>query len=78
MISSIRIQGFKSIVDQTIDLGLFNVLIGANGSGKTNILEAIGVLSAAVHGSINPETLGHRGVRTGSPWDYKSSFKGYT
>ncbi|MDP8237973.1 MAG: ATP-binding protein [Candidatus Hatepunaea meridiana] len=76
MISSIRIQGFKSIVDQKIDLGLFNVLIGANGCGKTNILEAIGVLSAAAYGSIERESLRYRGVRPGKPTLYKSSFKG--
>ncbi|NQU06395.1 MAG: ATP-binding protein [Calditrichaeota bacterium] len=75
MISSIRIQGFKSIVDQKIDLGLFNVLVGANGSGKSNILEAIGVLGAAAFGSVEPETLRYRGVRIDSPPAYKSSFK---
>ncbi|NQT34986.1 ATP-binding protein [bacterium] len=76
MISSIRIQGFKSIVDQTLDLGLFNVLIGANGSGKTNILEAIGVFSAAAYGSVERESLRYRGVRPGEPALYKSSFTG--
>lgn len=34
----IRIAGFKSIRDQTVDLRPLNVLIGANGSGKSNFI----------------------------------------
>jgi len=47
MLKKITIQGFKSLYDiSDLELGLVNVLIGANGSGKTNLLEAIGVLGA--------------------------------
>lgn len=46
-ISSLALKGFESIVDQQIELGQLNVLIGANGAGKTAVLEAIGVLGAA-------------------------------
>jgi ABC-type transport system involved in cytochrome bd biosynthesis fused ATPase/permease subunit len=41
MIDKIRIGNYKSIVDLTLDLGRFNVIIGTNGCGKSNILEAI-------------------------------------
>ena len=47
MINKIRIRNFKSIVDLTLDLGRVNVIIGANGCGKTNILEAITFASMA-------------------------------
>lgn len=76
MINKIRIDGFKSLRDLEIDLGVVNVFIGANGSGKSNILEAIGVLSAAAGGRIDDEALIRRGVRPGLPSLYKSSFKG--
>jgi predicted ATPase len=75
MISKLEIKGFKSLVDVSIELGAVNVFIGANGSGKSNLLEAVGVLGAAVFGSVEPETLRYRGVRLGIPESYKSSFK---
>ncbi|MBM9520465.1 AAA family ATPase [Desulforhopalus vacuolatus] len=46
MIKTLSIKGFKTLRDFSIDLGTVNVFIGANGSGKSNILEALGVLSA--------------------------------
>jgi len=74
-LKKIRIQGFKSIVDQEFEPGQVNVLIGANGSGKTSLLEAIGILSAAISGYVDDEALQRRGVRLGIPQLYKSSFK---
>ncbi len=41
MLTKLTIQGFKSIERQTIELGALNVLIGANGSGKSNLLSAL-------------------------------------
>ena len=35
----IHVENFKSLKDFTIDFRKFNVLIGSNGSGKTNVLE---------------------------------------
>ena len=74
MITSIHIRGFKSLVDEFIEIGNVNVFIGANGSGKSNILEAIGVLSAASSSNVDDESLMRRGVRPGLPTLYKSSF----
>jgi predicted ATPase len=74
-LKKIRIQGFKSIVDQEIEPGQVNVLIGANGSGKTALLEAIGMLSAAISGTVDNEALQRRGVHLTTPQLYKSSFK---
>lgn len=76
MITSFRVEGFKSLQEADIELGRVNVFIGANGSGKSNLLEAIGVMGAAAFGSVEPETLRYRGVRPGLPALYKSSFKG--
>ena len=75
MITSIHIRGFKTLLDASIELGAVNVFIGANGSGKSNILEAIGVLSAASSSVVNDESLLRRGVRPGLPTLYKSSFQ---
>ena len=74
MIKSITVKAFKSIPDLTVQLGQINAFIGANGSGKSNILEAIGVLSAAASGVVDDESLMRRGVRPGVPALYKTSF----
>jgi predicted ATPase len=48
MIESVEIQNFKNIRHQRIDLEPLTVFVGANGSGKTSVLEAVllGVHSA--------------------------------
>lgn len=65
---------FKSLADVTVELGLVNVFVGANGSGKSNLLEALGVLSAAADGKVDDQSLLARGVRPGVPRVYKSAF----
>jgi len=74
LVNKLVIHSFKSVVEQEILLGCVNVFIGANGSGKSNVLEAIGVLSAAASGRVDDESLKHRGVRPGLPRLYKSAF----
>jgi predicted ATPase len=80
MIKKLTIDHFKSIHELTIELGKINIFLGANGSGKTNILESLGVVSAAVSGIVDDESLLRRGVRPGVPRLYKTSsqkFKTY-
>lgn len=74
MIRKVDIRGFKSIYSVTIELGRVNCFIGANGVGKSNLLEALGVLGAAANGVVDDESLLRRGVRAGLPRLYKSSF----
>ena len=45
-------------------------MCGANGSGKTVLLEAIGMLSAALNGRVDNSALQGRGVRLGTPQLY--------
>lgn len=75
-IKEIRIKEFKSIADITLDLGKVNVLIGENGAGKSNILEAIGVISAAIAGNTNYSSLKERGVRLSAPEVFKMALCG--
>ena len=74
MLDSLSVKTFKSLDDVTVELGLVNVFIGANGGGKSNLLEALGVLSAAADGKVDEQTLLARGVRPGLPALYKSAF----
>jgi predicted ATPase len=41
MIHKVHIQNFKSLRDLSVELERFTVFVGANGSGKTSVLEAI-------------------------------------
>jgi predicted ATPase len=75
LLKQVKIKAFKSIQEAEIALGELNVFVGANGSGKSNILEAFGVLGAAAAGRIDDEALLRRGVRPGVPALYKSSFR---
>ena len=75
IIDEITIKGFKSIQDQTVSLGQMNVLIGTNGAGKSNFLEAIAMLSASAEGGINYQRLSARGARLSSPEIFRSSFR---
>ncbi len=66
MIKNIEIKNFKSIKNLSVDLGRVNVLIGANGSGKTNFLEAIAMAGAASADKLEYEFLSNR-IRLSAP-----------
>ena len=53
MITNINIKNYKSVVDVNLPLGRFNLLVGANGCGKSNILEGI-ALAAAASSTVEP------------------------
>ena len=74
MLTKIKVDRFKSLSALDIELGRINLFIGANGSGKSNLLEALGVLGAAAFGRVDDETLLRRGVRPGVPRLYKAAF----
>jgi predicted ATPase len=74
MIEKIRIENFKSIQSLELELGRVNVFIGENGSGKTNILEAIGICSAAFNRKLDGDFLSSIGLRYTNAVEYKSGF----
>ena len=74
MVKEIKIQNYKSVQDLTLELGRINVLIGANGCGKSNILEAIVFGSAAAEKKLGNEFLSSRGIRVTEPKAMRSGF----
>ena len=76
-IDSIRINNFKLLHKIEIEPGNVNVIIGANGSGKSSILEAIGLLSLALTDRIDDLALQRKGIRLSTPEIFKSSFAAY-
>lgn len=51
-ITKIEVEGFKSLKDVTLDLGMLNVLIGSNGSGKSNLISLFYLLQNIVEGKL--------------------------
>jgi hypothetical protein len=78
MLKTLTIKRFKSIYESTLRFGRANLFIGANGAGKSNVLEALGVLSAALSRGLEPSILDSRGVRLSLPHIFKSSFRNTT
>ncbi|MFM9983739.1 MAG: AAA family ATPase [Flavobacteriales bacterium] len=75
MIRKIHIKNFKSVRNLSLDLGRINVFIGANGCGKTNILEAIAFAGADAADKLDYEFFSSRGIRVPSlPIHFKSLF----
>ena len=75
MITRLTIQRFKSVRRARFKPGRVNLFIGGNGAGKSNVLEAIGVISAALERGIGDDDLGRKGVRITPPELMKSAFK---
>lgn len=75
-IKEISFGNFKSLYNTSFEPGKVNVFVGANGSGKSTILEAIGLLSAAMTDWVGASSLQRKGVRLCASSLYKSSFKG--
>ena len=76
MFKRLAIKNFKSIIDLTIELGRVNVFIGANGMGKSNVLEAIAMIAANSQDEIDLNKLVQAGVRIARPDLMRSSFYG--
>lgn len=75
MIDKIQIMNYKSIVDLTLEPGRFNVIIGTNGCGKSNVLEAITMASAASSDRLDNANLQSRNVRIADPVFMTNAFE---
>jgi predicted ATPase len=70
-LTKLQLSGWKSIKDATIELRPLNVLIGANGAGKSNLLSFLRFLQALVQGRAaefvgkagGADTLLHYGIK---------------
>ncbi len=76
MINTVSIKNYKSVVDVSLPLGRFNLLIGANGCGKSNILEGIAMGAAASSDKLDYEYFANRGMRVVEPRFMLPAFEG--
>ena len=63
MITSLRLKDFKNFADETLRLGPFAVIVGANASGKSNIRDAFRFLHGIGRGYTLAEIIGGRQAR---------------
>ncbi len=75
MIREIRIENYKSIQKLKLSLGRVTVFIGENGCGKSNILEAIALASAAANNKLDNEFLFSRGIRVANSQFMRAAFE---
>ena len=70
MITSIRLINFKNFADETLKLGPFTVIVGANASGKSNIRDAFRFLHGIGRGYTLAEIIGGKiGVGGQLEWE---------
>ncbi len=60
MITSLRLVNFKNFADETLRVGPFTVIVGANASGKSNIRDAFRFLHGIGRGYTLAEILGEK------------------
>ena len=66
-IKTISIQGYRSIQNMRLTMDDINVIVGANGCGKSNLYKAVYLLAKAVNGEL-AETLAHEGGMPSVLW----------
>ena len=67
MITSIRLVNFKNFADETLRVGPFTVIVGANASGKSNIRDAFRFLHGIGRGYTLAEIIGGKHGAGGQP-----------
>ena len=83
-VCKIRIANFKSFEDQTVELNGFNLLVGANASGKSNFVQAFKFLrDIATHGLEDAislqggvEYLRNYGIAASEPLSFQLTLRG--
>ena len=67
MITSLRLIDFKNFADETLRVGPFTVIVGANASGKSNIRDAFRFLHGVGRGYTLSEIIGGKYGSGGQP-----------
>ena len=58
MLTALRLKNFKNFADETLCMGPFTIIVGANASGKSNIRDALRFLHGVGRGYTLAEILG--------------------
>ena len=75
MLRRVEIAGYRSIRSLGLDLAPLTVVLGANGAGKTNLYQAIGLIQAAATGRLTSAFAAEGGMPStlwaGSGWRHE-------
>jgi predicted ATPase len=74
MITELYLAHYKSVTEQTIDFRSINVLVGKNGSGKSNIIDALSFLSDVANDDLDYAITKRHGADSVRQW---SKYKPY-
>lgn len=66
-LTELRVEGYRSLRDIALPLGRLNVVVGANGCGKSNLYRAVFLLHAAARGEL-ARTLADEGGMPSVTW----------
>ncbi len=72
MLTRLEVQGFKNLLDVTVDFGPFTCIAGANGIGKSNVFDVIDFLSHLANDTLieaSQRVRGSSGLRGSDPRD---------
>lgn len=58
----VKIRNYKSIAECDVELGRFNVIVGRNGSGKSNFLDAIRFVAESLENSLDHAVRSRGGI----------------
>lgn len=72
MLTRLKVNGFKNLVDVDVRFGPFTCIAGVNGSGKSNLFDAIRFLAALAEKPLIEAALSIRGV--GGSYDIHNLF----
>jgi predicted ATPase len=68
-IRQVQIHNYKSIGRAVVDLEPFIVLVGANGTGKSNFVDALAFVQESLSQSLEQALRSRGGIRVHSPWE---------
>ena len=72
MITDLRIEGYRSVRNLYVEPSELTVIVGANGTGKTNIYRALELIRASAMGTLHRDLASEGGMPSalwaGSPW----------
>ncbi len=68
-IRQVQIRNYKSLGRAVVDLEPFTVLVGANGTGKSNFVDVLAFVQECLSHSLEQALSKRGGVRVHSPWE---------
>lgn len=74
MLTRLEVDGFKNLLDLSVELGPFTCIAGVNGTGKSNLFDAIQFLSLLADGSLMEAAQEVRGTHTERHGDARDLF----